>query len=204
MTSQLSFFISLSTSLIGVPRANNGFSKLISIIFPPRLTSQALFGIACTSFSVPLCIDLYCQLRLLWIQRQLDYLNKLVDHRTLMYGIHKRKLDKILATKEEVRRDGEQWQKDRQDLESVMEFVLNDRELPHYPDDKDDDVVRLLVWNQQDKEIERMFSEIKAFRKEIEAKIDWVEKASEELNSSTDTEETEVKRMQDKVSRLLA
>lgn len=201
MVSQLSFFLNLSSSLLGAP--DDGFPKVMALLFPRRLTFPVLFGIACTCFSVPLCAELYIQLRLMRIQHQLNVLNQLVEHRTTVHNMHKRKLEKIMAVKNEVRRDMKQWKESRNDLDNMLIFVLFDRELPYYPDDNVDSDPSL-VWNQQDKEIRRRFFELTEFRVEIEEKVQWVEKASAELDRSTEDEEGEVKRMQGKISRLLA
>ncbi|KAJ3875646.1 hypothetical protein F5051DRAFT_57282 [Lentinula edodes] len=208
MASRTSFFLNLSSTLLGAPRAsNNGFTKVFGLLvsrYSTRLASQAVFGVACVCFSVPLFTNLYLALRVLWIQSKINHLNQLVDHRTSMHEANKRKLERILEVKEDTRKDMEKWMEGQEDLEKTLVFIIFDRELPQCSVDNDVDFDPTSVRHEQDEELLRTCAALKEYRTKIEEKINWAEVASKELNRSTDEEEKEMKRMQGELFRLLA
>lgn len=201
MPSQLSFFLNLSTSLLGLPRAGKGFPKLL-LLFPRGLASKILLGTACICFSIQIFTKVYIELYSLWIHRQIDLLNDLLDHRELMCTKLERKVEKLLAVIKEVDRDAEQWQKSREDLVNFESFARFDRELPYFLDEKDVDFDPSLIWNQQDEEIARRHSALVRSWEEMEIKHDWTRNASKEVNRAYDVEKEERKRILEKVSYL--
>lgn len=201
MVSQFSFFLNLYSSLLGVPLSpDNGFSKVLAL-FPRRLATQVLLGLACTSFSARLCSEAYTQFRSLWVRHQLELLARLVDHRNLIVIENDRKFKKFLAVKEEVERDMAQWIESTKEHKNILNFVLLDRELPFYPVDSTDADLSL-IWEQQNEEILNRDLALEKFRAEIKKKVVWMNEEQNELIRLTNLDKEDVKRIRNKVKSL--
>ncbi|KAE9409587.1 hypothetical protein BT96DRAFT_1012556 [Gymnopus androsaceus JB14] len=177
MPSQLSFFLNLSTSLLGLPRAGKGFPKLL-LLFPRGLASKILLGTACICFSIQI-------------------FTKGADvHQTRAKGGKTLSCDKGSGPGCGTVAEESKGPRELREVRSL------DRELPYFLDEKDVDFDPSLIWNQQDEEIARRHSALVRSWEEMEIKHDWTRNASKEVNRAYDVEKEERKRILEKVSYL--